>query len=401
MKLIKTAKIKLKISVNEILPTIKAYTKAFNIICQDGYEAKIHNGIELHKLTYYKIRELIPKLPSQFIISAIAKASEALKANNTKNKQNKGKKNKFGNLIPLAKCPKSKLQSIRLDKNSYSLFLNKKQITFSSINGRLKIPFNIDKYNLNYFENWNYTSANLIIIKNQVYIYICFKKDIEDTKQNGTLIGIDRGINNIAVTSDNQFFGGGKIKTQINKRQIIRRKLQKANTKSAKRHLRKLSVKEKRFRADINHQISKQIIDSLNPGDTIVLENLTGIRNRRIKSKKLRSLINNWSFYQLEQFIKYKADAKGIKVIYIDPRFTSQRCDKCGFISRDNRKTQSGFCCKKCKFTLNADLNASRNICTKALESYMFSNGAFINKPIVSDEEIVFVEVQASDLNQK
>lgn len=403
MKLFKTAKIKLNIPVSEIMPTINAYTKAFNIICQDGYEAKIHNNIKLHHLTYYKIRELIPELPSELVQCARKRASAALATNKNKDRNNAGKRNNDGDLISKSKCPKSKIQSLNFTKKSFTLFLKDKIITFSSISGRKKCTFEINEYNQNYFMNWKYSYAEIILSKNKkkVYLHICFEKDIEDTKQNGNLIGIDRGITNIAVTSNNQFFGGGVVKNQINKIQKIRKKLQSKGTKSAKRHLRKLSGKEKRFRADINHQISKQIIDSLNPGDTIVLEDLTGIRNKRIKGKKLRSLINDWSFFQLERFIKYKADAKGIKVVYIDPRFTSQRCDKCGFTSRDNRKTPSGFCCKKCKFTLNADLNASRNICTKALESYMFSNGAFINKPIVSDEDIIFIEVQASSIMKK
>jgi putative transposase len=165
----------------------------------------------------------------------------------------------------------------------------------------------------------------------------------------------------------------------------LRSKLQKKGTKSAKRHLKRLSGKERRFRADINHQISKQIIASLNPGDTIVLEELTGIRNAKLR-KQQRCLLNNWSFFQLEQFLKYKAMPKGIEIVYIDARYTSQRCSKCGFILKSNRKTQANFCCKQCGFKLNADLNASRNICIKHFESYKDSNEAGVEQPNVAIE---------------
>ena len=183
------------------------------------------------------------------------------------------------------------------------------------------------------------------------------------------------------TVSNNQFYGGTQLKNLVNKQKRLRKQLQKKGSKSAKRHLRKLKSRERRFRADINHQISKKIIDSLNPGDTIVLEDLTGIRNKRLR-KEQRIMINNWSFYQLEQFLIYKAQAKGINVIYIDARYTSQRCCSCGYICRSNRKGHH-FECKNCGFQLNADLNGSRNIVIKALESYKFSNGAVVNQPIV------------------
>jgi len=372
MKLIRTAKIKLNIKVEEILPTLEAYTKAFNFVCQIGFNKKISNGIELHKLTYQETRSDF-FLPSQLACSARIKATEALKSTFTKMKHKK-----YGS------CPKSKLCSVRLDKNSYSLFLSKSKVSILTISGRKQFKLDISEYHKEYFKSWKYKSADLCIKKNKVYLHISFEKGIEDLQPNKTLIGIDRGINNLAVVSNNQFYGGGIVKNQTNKYNRLRKLLQKKGTKSAKRHLKQLSGKEKRFRADVNHQISNQIINSLNPGDTIVLEDLTGIRNRRLR-KPQRTLINNWSYFQLEQFLKYKADAKGIKVQYIDARYTSQRCSSCGFILRSNRK-QHSFECKSCGFKLNADLNASRNICIKASESYKFSDGTVINQPIVSIE---------------
>ena len=161
--------------------------------------------------------------------------------------------------------------------------------------------------------------------------------------------------------------------------------MQKANTKSAKRHLKRLSGKEKRFKADINHQISKKIINNLNPGDTLVLEDLKGIRNKRFR-KTIRVLINNWSFYQLEQFLTYKANAKGVYIAYVVAKYTSQTCSKCGFCAKNNRKTQACFACQACGFKLNADLNASRNISMKASVGYTPTDEVVVNQPIVATE---------------
>jgi IS605 OrfB family transposase len=109
----------------------------------------------------------------------------------------------------------------------------------------------------------------------------------------------------------------------------------------------------------------------LNPGDTIVLESLSGIRNKRLR-KKQRAEVNSWNYLQLEQYLTYKAMAKSVHIEHVDARYTSQRCSKCGHIARSNRKTQSGFRCTKCSFTLNADLNAARNIVVKHLDSKSF-----------------------------
>jgi IS605 OrfB family transposase len=370
MKLMRTAKIKLNVAICDILATVLAYTKAFNFVCAAGYKNRQRNGVSLHKLTYNKVREY---LPSQLAISSRMKATEALASIFSKKKQK------------YPKCPKSDLCSVRYDKNSYSLFLEKKELSLLTISGRKRYSLEVSEYHKEYFKSWRHTSADLVIKKNKVFLHISFEKDIADVPTNGTLVGIDRGINNIAVSSDNKFFGGGVIKKQIRKYQRLRSRLQSKGTKSAKRHLVRLRGREQRFRADINHQISKKIITSLNAGDTIVLENLTGIRNKRLR-KKSRTLVNSWSFYQLEQQLIYKGNACGVSVVYVDARYTSQGCSNCGFVHKGNRKSQCDFCCKKCGFRLNADLNASRNICNKHRASYKDADRAVVNQPIVEAE---------------
>ena len=374
MRLIRVAKIKLNISANEVRPTISAYSKAFNLICQIGFESKDKNGVSLHKKTYSETREY---LPSQLAISARMKATEALKGIFAKGKD--------------ASCPKAHShQSIRLDVNSYSLFLKTQEVSFLTISGRKRLAFAIPEYYQEYFDSWKHKTADLCIKKNKVFLHIVFEKDVADSIPNNEVVGIDRGINNLAVSSNNKFFGGGKVKKIVRRNQRLRSRLQRKGTRSAKRHLARLSGKERRFRADINHQISKNIVMLLVPGSTIALENLSGIRNQRLR-KKMRTLINSWSFYQLEQFITYKALANGIVVLHVDARYTSQGCSRCGHIDPHNRKG-SAFCCLECGLKLNADLNASRNIAQRAmgdngikhLASYKDADRASVNEPIVS-----------------
>ena len=98
------------------------------------------------------------------------------------------------------------------------------------------------------------------------------------------------------------------------------------------------------------------------------MENLTDIR-KRIKARRGRASrrLHGWSFAKLRTFVTYKAEAKGVAVVFIDPRHTSQTCRKCGYQHRSNRKTQSMFECRGCGYTVNADLNASFNIRNKHL----------------------------------
>lgn len=360
MKLVKTLKFKLLAEAAELLPTVIAYTNAFNYICRIGFDNKKSHSIDLHNLTYKDVRSVF-KLPSQLTCSVRNKSSETL--NSLKKKKNIYKI-----------CPKSKQQSIRYDKNSYSLFLDKEQVSLLTCSGRKRFTIVISNYHKEFFKSWKYTSAELCIKKNKVYLNIVFEKDIEDVPTNGTFVGMDRGISNIAVTSDNKFYTGKHVKNISKRYQKLRNRLQRKGTKSAKRHLKKIGNQEKRFKADVNHQISKRIIDSLNPGDTLVLEDLKGIRAKRLR-KTVRILIHNWSFFQLEQFLLYKGNARGIHILKVEAKYTSQTCSKCGYCSKSNRKTQSSFICRECGFRLNADLNASRNICKKAFDGYKPSNG--------------------------
>ena len=392
MKLVKTAKIKLNIKVEDILPTFLAYTKAFNLVAQIGFNQNDKNGVSLHKKTYSITREY---LPSQLAISSRMMATEALRSVFTK--RSKGE---------TISCPHSTMCSIRYDDHSYSLFPREQQVSLLTINKRIKVKYSIPEYYKELFSSWKHTSATLCIKKNQVYLHISFEKDIEDIPKTGKLIGIDRGISKIAVTSNNKFFGGGIVRNQVRKYQVLRSKLQACGSKSAKRHLTRLAGKEQRFRADVNHVVSKKIITSLNPGDIIVLEDLKGIRDNPLR-KAQRKLINSWSFYQLELFLEYKALGKGIIILGINPAYTSQKCSCCGYVDKKNRKTQSAFCCKKCGFKLNADLNASRNIRNKGLVVYATEvavptrsvgckalSRAEVNQPIVGAPEALLTSLQ-------
>lgn len=117
-----------------------------------------------------------------------------------------------------------------------------------------------------------------------------------------------------------------------------------------------------------NHIWSRFVVDQAikkNCG-TIQMENLSGFTESQEST-----YLKNWSYYDLQQKIKYKAEEKGISVVFIDPKQTSQRCSKCGCIHRENRPkkpNQSVFCCIECGYETNADFNAAKNIAIKNID---------------------------------
>jgi len=213
----------------------------------------------------------------------------------------------------------------------------------------------------------------------QYHASLTFDDKIELPKpsHNNKLIGIDVGVTLFATLSNGDMIKPLDLKKEIigmKKAQIsLSRKIkgsknrQKAKSELARRHL-KITNKRKNFL----HQISNRIT---NENQVIVIENLK-IKNMSKKAKGsvenpnmrasaksgLNRSITQQSWGMFFTMLKYKAIRKGGEVIKIDPKYTSQKCSKCGYISKENRQSQSKFVCLKCGFSINADVNASINI---------------------------------------
>jgi len=197
---------------------------------------------------------------------------------------------------------------------------------------------------------------------------------------NKEVLGIDLGIKNFVVCSDYTIVKSSKIRGIKRRYAYMRRKLQAIGTRSAKRKLKTLSGRERRFMADYNHCLSKEIVEK--PFGFFAMEDLKDIRNGR-KGKKFNRMRSNWAYYQFRQFLAYKSEDRGKRVILVDPRFTSLRCSKCGFIDKSNRN-KGFFHCKSCGFSHSADLNASFNIFQLGKASL---DRLLVNQPIVTTNE--------------
>jgi putative transposase len=193
----------------------------------------------------------------------------------------------------------------------------------------------------------------------------------------GGWLGTDLGIANIATTSDGRK-SAGKTVNRYRQRQVrLRARLQAKGTRSARRLLKKRARKEARFAADVNHQVSKEIVtEAERTGRGIALENLTGIRDRARLRKPQRIALHSWAFAQLGEFISYKARRAGMPVSFVDPAYTSQRCSACGAVDKKSRRNQAEYQCTSCGFVEHADVNAAINIASRAAGDW-----AAVNQP--------------------
>lgn len=252
-------------------------------------------------------------------------------------------------------------------------FVNENTVSLITLNGRVKCTYLCGQHQRDILSlsEWTIKSAVLSYRKRDkvIFLNVAIEKEVPEVDIIGRdgKVGVDMGIYNIAVTSDNRFFNGTRVRTVRHRYQQSRASCQSKDTRSAKRRLRQMSGRERRFVTDTNHCIAKQIV-----GETmekyqkpiIVLEDLKGIRlNGNAWGKERRRELNNWAFYQLQQFITYKANEKGIPVVWINPRYTSQTCPTCGYKDKNSRhQSKHVFKCTGCGYQTNDDRIGALNI---------------------------------------
>ena len=171
--------------------------------------------------------------------------------------------------------------------------------TIASTKGRIKAAFFVPSHYSDYLE-WTIKSSTISYDRrNKVfYLHVSLEHNNPEKVKNISVLGIDRGIVNIAVCSDNTFYNSKKIKNRRARYAYLRKELQSKGTRSAKRKLERLSGKERRFVTDTNHCISRQIVNS--EYTVFALEDLSKIRVQKRRGKEFDRKLNNWSFYQLD-----------------------------------------------------------------------------------------------------
>jgi IS605 OrfB family transposase len=343
-----------------LLETGRAFCRACNHVSDIVFETHELSQIKLQKLVYADLRALY-NMPSQMACNIVRQVIGSYRTINSN--QNEWIK------------PTYRHKGYMLSWNrDYSLTSD--CFSINTLKGRIKLSY--DKGGMEkYFDNtWTFGAAKVVNKHGKWYLHISMSKEFKqlDDHYVANVVGVDLGINfNATAYGSNgktTFYSGKHIKQKRGHYKNIRKQLQKRQTPSARRRLKTIGSRENRWINDVNHCISKALVDS-NPRNTaFVLEDLTGIRNATEKIRiKDRYVSVSWAFCDLRQKLEYKAKMNRDKVIVVEPKYTSQTCPKCGHTERANRdKKKHIFCCKNCRYTSNDDRIGAMNLHRKGIE---------------------------------
>lgn len=355
-----TVTAKIQISVNadsKVLldKTMSVYSDACNFVSDHVFRTHNLKQFSLNKVLYYTLREkfgLKSQMAQSVLKTVIARYKTILE-------------NQKEWIQPSFKKPQYDLVWNR----DYSLTQN--CFSVNTLDGRVKLPYFSEGMS-KYFNHdiYKFGTAKLVNKHGKYFLHIPVTYDVEESNVSDicNVVGIDRGINFVVATYDSKhksgFVSGKAIKQKRAHYSKLRKELQMRQTPSSRRRLKAINHRENRWMQDVNHQVSKALVES-NPKHTLfVLEDLSGVRNatERVRTKD-RYVSVSWSFYDLEQKLIYKAKQNQSTVIKVDPRYTSQCCPVCGHIEKANRNKKIHlFACKNCGYKSNDDRIGAMNL---------------------------------------
>ena len=331
-----------------LLATMRACNVAADYAAGVAFEHKTASKIRLQKLCYADLRAEFG-LPAQMAIRSIAKACDAYK-------RDKKIRPKF-----------RLLGGISYDQRILS-WKGRDRVSILTLGGRILVP-------VVYQGRWLATTGTVLrghadLVYRDGMFFLAVVIDVPEPPKGPEpeeWLGVDLGIVNLATDSDGTAYTGKAVRAVRYRNRQLRARLQSKGTRSAKRLLVKRRRRESRFARDLNHVISKKIVrEAAGTGRGIKLEDLSGIRGRVTVRKAQRADAHSWSFWQLRQFVTYKAAIAGVPVALVDPRNTSRECPECGHIDKANRPSRDRFACKRCGLAGPADHIAARNISGRA-----------------------------------
>jgi IS605 OrfB family transposase len=268
--------------------------------------------------------------------------------------------------------------SMVYDKRSATFYRNK--VSLSTVNGRVECDFELPSDSPTPYEQYvlsgdfEFRASTLQYDKatDEFYFHITTRKyDTEDDggtdtevsadTEHQTVLGIDLGVNSLAVSSTGRFWNGDDYDHWCREFEKRRGEMQQRGTQAAHNALLRLGKREEAWRKQYLHTVANEIVTEAlkHECDVIVFEDLTDIRERLPQAK----WHHIWAFRRLVEYVGYKAPEQGVSVEQVEPNHTSQRCSRtdCGFTHEDNRDGEQ-FCCLKCGYEVNADYNAAKNV---------------------------------------
>ena len=358
------AKLRLYVSHDEerkLLQTMERYNAACNYMSPIVFFENNFSSFGLQKLLYRDVKEKFG-LSAQHTILAIRKVASSYRS--TKEaivERNIIHRARGEPLEALEELSFREHGSITYDSRVYSIGAS--FVSILTLACRIRLRYRLPGH----FTLNDPKEADLIYRGGKFHLYVTVDAEEAPIVKPVSYLGVDLGVVNIATTSDGVIYTSDETEKTRLRYDGLRAELQAKGTKDAKRKLKKVSGRERRFKTCVNHCISKAIV-MLAKGTKrgIALEDLKGIRERTTVRHSQREKHYKWAFRQLRSFIEYKAKIASVLVKIVDARYTSQECPACGHTSRKNRKKQAEFRCEKCGYTSHADVKAAKTISSRA-----------------------------------
>ena len=394
-----------------------AYRDALNFVSRYAFvHGKMSNKIGLQAGTYAELRATF-RLPSQLTCSVSRQVGATYKGLWTKVKQNtqarrdnRTKKRYQG----LDAAPKYVSPTLTYQYGKDYSFKKDQHVSVLTLDGRVVMPYTgYNKHVALIHSGGNIGAAHLWYDKPKKTFYLVVSLEVETADPSPDVqtrvVGVDVGVRYLAVTADLTngctFHEDKRVVAHANHYERLRKRLQQKGTRAATRRLVAVSGRERRFKQDANHVVSKRIVDQY-PHELIGLENLTDIRERTrrkrgknatAKQRKANARQSKWAFAEVQSMIAYKARMQGSLTVQVDAHYTSQACPLCGHTARDNRPHKGLlFVCRGCGYTLHADLVGARNIAlrTSLIRQDWVRTGELSVRPDASDEEAKAVRLK-------
>jgi IS605 OrfB family transposase len=361
-----------------LLATLAACNEAANRVAKVAFDRRCFRNFDLRRHVYHEIKNVfgLSAQPAQHVIKKVADAYTTLPvgvaAGHLGEKSSARRSGALGRPVrfrPNAAQP--------FDDRCLSWQLPDRTISIWTVHGRTKrVAFTCSAAHFDTLTRYRKGESDLVHRDGKWFLVATCEVPAAPSEREPTgWLGVDRGIVNIATTSDGKNHCGAGLERYRRRQARVRAELQAKGTKSAKRRLRRRAKRETRHIAHTNHKIANEIVaDAERTGRGIALENLLGIRGQVRLHRHQRAALSNWSFHDLGRFITYKAVRAGVPVLEVDPAYTSQTCPVgfCGSVSRKNRPNRDTFLCRSCGFAGPADLVAALNVARRAGSVWAF-----------------------------
>jgi IS605 OrfB family transposase len=321
------------------------------------------NNRQVRDALYSDLREETD-LQAQLVQAAIKRAVEAVKGVVERWKKEQR-----------VSCPTFTAETMDYDARSATFYRTK--VSLATVEGRVDPSFILpadsptpyERYVLSEDYEFRESAVRYDAVDDEFYIHLSTRRidgdDAEVPADTGppdqTVLGIDLGVNSLAVSSTGTFWQGDDYDHWCREFEKRRGEMQQRGTQAAHNALLRLGKREEAWRKQYIHTIANELVSEAveHDCDVIAFEDLSDIRERLPHAK----WHHVWAFRRLYEYVSYKAPDQEISVENVEPNHTSQRCSRtdCGFTHEDNRHGDR-FKCQKCGYEVNADYNGAKNI---------------------------------------